>query len=969
MRTKTFILFVSVLLVIVQNRNYAQSIIILTSDQQLQELQDPHKKLDISMGFEKNISSLREVCEAAKSRNEKVLTIAFDEFFRQYRDQAGTERKLTPVMDEYIKKLKTVSDFAAKYGLGIGLSLLSPLEIGPAFAKETGEYGRWLRYAVGLREPKTGKFEVQLWREHYWTNNKGKFALKLKGFKVYAFKEKEIDDGKYSVVLPEDIIEIKNNVKIEEWPDTTVVPKWIPTSIKHDVSVPISRVSIYSEGCEELKGYDRVFVMLEYETPEMDYFSPNALPFLKNVLKKYSDQGINLVSLYSDEMHIQQDWNYHNHHENGQFSNRFMTDNFAKTYAEKYGSQYRDMDKYMLYFMYGPKSFDRTPKATLNSQYVMGDKPEDIAKTILFRDRYYKMLNNQVVDLFKTAKDYADGLFKCELPTLAHASWAESPTIDLVETEELQKQAYLYEYTSNFLWSNTVQQAAAACYDYFKWGEYLQPTGNDFAECGWADRDYYGAALAASIGIINKYPNAYAAFWGMPRIAEKWKYSINSAFGAAATPTIDAITEHVHRDVDVLVLYPMNLVAAEERFGSWMTQYAYSNYITAEKLLEVGKISADGKIEIAGRKFSTLVSLFEVVPADGLLEFMDKFNNAGGKLIWFGTPPLLDSKENNCLSKWEKLFGVEYTPSVFFGQIAAGKEVIFKNDFKDIPKQTILTDFLVDRIYPVKLKQDSKLVAVVDGLNIGAKKTNGNGEAYFLGFRPRDDQSQSLGYETRTMFDILNTLGAYPSTGKFSKVNDNTEYVSRNSDYLTTRFPNGTTVIVKHYRTHREGWADGFSRDDAADAEVLKNNPMPSDEMNLVDFKVNGHKIDFTGKQICSFNLNAKGELISFEGHNCDKVKIDNKLYKLSDKKQNMICWTNPTEQEKTSYKALMKIWLDADGEISIPSNISKEKIKFAKTDYEKISYIENVNYKLKNGNLRLSAKPELSGRWIYICE
>ena len=45
---------------------------------------------------------------------------------------------------------------------------------------------------------------------------------------------------------------------------------------------------------------------------------------------------------------------------------------------------------------------------------------------------------------------------------------------------------------------------------------------------------------------------------------------INSAFGADATPTVDAITGHVHRDVDVLVLYPMNLVATEERFGSWM---------------------------------------------------------------------------------------------------------------------------------------------------------------------------------------------------------------------------------------------------------------------------------------------------------------------------------------------------------------------------------------------------------------
>jgi hypothetical protein len=679
--------------------------------------------------------------------------------------------------------------------------------------------------------------------------------------------------------------------------------------------------------------------------------------------------GINLRNLYSDEMHLQQDWYYHNHHENGQFSNRFMTDNFAKVYSEKYGDEYRDMDKYMLYFVYGPKSFDRTPQAILNSQYVMGDSPEEISKTILFRDRYYKVLNNRVVDLFKGAKDYADSLFHLGLQTLAHATWAESPTIDLVQTDQLQKQAYLYEYTSNFIWSNTVQQAAAACYDYFKWGEYLQPTGNDYAECGWADRDYYGGAMAASIGILNKYKNAYAAYWGMPRVAEQWKHSIESAFGADATPTIDAITEHVHRDVDVLVLYPMNLVAAEERFGSWMTQYAYCNYITAEKLLEVGKITPDGKINIEGRTFSTLVTLFEVVPAAGLLDFMSRFNEAGGRLIWFSTPPLLDGSGSRCLEKWEELFGVNYTPSIYFGQLAPGKEIIFQNEFQKIPKQTILTDFLVDHVYPVKLNDNTKLLAKVDGLIVGGEKKNGKGEAYFFGFRPRDDQSASLGYETKTLFEILNASGAYPSTGKFPKVNDNTEYVSRTTNYLTTRFPNGATVIVTHYRTHREGWADGFSRDDAADAEVLKNNPMPSDRMELKNFKVNGHTIDFEGKQICSFNHDAKGNLVGFEGHDCNNVKIDGKIFKLSDKKQKMIAWSQPTESEKTSLNAVMKIWIDASGKVTMPINYSGNKIEFAKVDFGVKSLINNVNYELENGNVMINANPELCGRWIYLCK
>lgn len=75
-------------------------------------------------------------------------------------------------------------------------------------------------------------------------------------------------------------------------------------------------------------------VLLEYESPEMDYFSPQALPFLKFLMKKYYDSGINLVALNSDEMHIQQDWFYFNHHDNRQFSTRYVTPAMARQYAD-----------------------------------------------------------------------------------------------------------------------------------------------------------------------------------------------------------------------------------------------------------------------------------------------------------------------------------------------------------------------------------------------------------------------------------------------------------------------------------------------------------------------------------------------------------------------------------------------------------------------------------------------------------
>jgi hypothetical protein len=940
--------------------------IILTSDQQLSDLQDPDKKIDLSTGFNKRFASLREICEEAKKKGDRSLVIAFDEFFRQYREQAGTIRRLTPDMDEYISKIKTISDFAAKYKMGIGLSLLSPLDNGPGFVNKTGQSGRWLHYATGVRDARTGRFNVQLWRQHYWTNNKGKISLKLKQVQAFAFKEKVIANGRYSVVNPADIHKISTGVKIEFYDTTYIVPAWEPSSLASDVTLPIQRVNICSEGDKQLQGYDRVFVMLEYETPEMDYFSPEVPRFLNNMLEKYYKAGINLTSLYSDEMHIQQDWYYFNHHDDGQLSVRFMTRNMANEYASLYGPEYTEMDKYMLYFAYGPNLALNSPYAITNTQYVMGESAEDINRTFLFRDRYYKLLNNKVVDIFIAAKKYGESLYKRELSNGAHASWAESPTIDLWDVGNLKLEAYQYEYTPNFIWSNTVQQASAACYDYFKWGDYLQPTGNDFAECGWADRNYYGAAMAASIGILNKYPNAYAAFWGMPREVATRKRAINSAFGASATRTISEITDDLHRDVEVLLLYPLSLVAAEERFGSWITQYAYANYITAEKLLESGKINDDGSIELAGRRFTTLVALFEIVPPPALLDMMRQMGEGGGRVMWFGPPPVVDSRGVNCTRMWNSLFGVNYEPTSFPGQIAPGKKVIFRNSLSSVPSQIVLTDFLVDHVYPVTLNSGSEMVADADGLPVGAKKATGKGAMYFFGFRPRDDQSASLGYETSTLFSILSAAGAYPATGKFKDVNDNTEYVSRTTDYLTTRFPNGSTVIVRHYRTHRENWLDGFSRNDSLDNIALKENPLPTDRIDLADFRVNGHTLTYSGKLITAFNTDDAGRLTAFEGHHCNQVTVDGKHYQLSDTEQPTIVWTDSDAKEVETLKAVLKVYVEGAGRVCIPVQPGITGIKIV---LQSGKAVKALRFRLDHDVVNLDIDGQTSGKWLYICK
>ncbi len=134
------------------------------------------------------------------------------------------------------------------------------------------------------------------------------------------------------------------------------------------------------------------------------------------------------------------------------------------------------------------------------------------------------------------------------------------------------------------------------------------------------------------------------------------------------------------------------------------------------------------------------------------------------------------------------------------------------------------------------------------------------GSATFLGFRPRDNQSCSLGYDTRTWFDVLLALGAYPPTGKFSGVNDNTEYLSRTGEYLACRFPNGAITIARHLRLLEEDWQGGFARDAAADAAYLARHPLPPDKLELRDFKVGGHTVTYEGSGAVAFRAGPAGQ-------------------------------------------------------------------------------------------------------------
>jgi hypothetical protein len=928
--------------------------IILVSDQQLEDLQDPDQELDLSVSSTPNLTTLRKICAGAKAQGAHTIILAFDEFWSQYRKgQGGKPRQFLPDTEGYLQRLARISQTFKSYGLGLELSLLSPLEIGRGYEQKTGESGRWVQYREGYRDPKTGKFTVSLWEQRRWTNNKGTIALKRTGMRIFAFREQRVDGTSFYKVDPAQIVELKSAPEIDVDDSAQTITQ-------------ARRLTARGLGETDLGPLDRVLVVVSYATPEMDYFSPNALPFLRGLIERYYDAGVPLNGLYADEMHIQQDWGYGSHHDEGEFTFRYLTPNLANRFAELYGAEFKDLEKYLVYFCYAQHGFMPTLEARLPAQHVLGEGTDDIHRTWLLRRRYYELLEGTVVSLFATAKEFAEQEYGHELEARAHATWAQSPTIDFWQSGTQRMAPRQYEYTPEFLWSNTVQQAAAACSDYFAWNDFLTGGGNDHAEGGWSDRDYYGIALACSTGILNRTPYAYAAAWGMPNEALRRHQAVCDAFGASASPWFQAVQDSQHRDTDVLMLYPMSLVACEERFGSWMVQYAYANYVTPRRLLQHGRVQADGYIEMAGRRFRTLAVLFEPLPPPELLKFLQQFADNGGTVIWSGPPPRVDLAGQPVLGRWQKIFGVKDLKFGVEGHFAGGWPVEFMGRLAKVPPQIILTDFLVDLVCPVEPEPGIDTVAKIGRKLVGTHRaTAKDGSLTFLGFRPRDDQSASLGQEARTWFEILFALGAYPKTGAGAS-NDNPSVVSRTTPYVACRFPNGTTAVAAHYRSHEENWPGGFHRDAKQDEEILAKNPLPPAALNLKDFSVNGHQVSFDGDLVVAYRLDDRALLTAFAGYNCRKILIDSREFVFASQPVSLAAWAPVLPARRVPGGAILEAWVQGEADMSLPLPLGVEKGELYSQGGQVGSFGEKVQCECAGGMLHFKARNDWGQRHLF---
>ena len=791
--------------------------------------------------------------------------------------------------------------------MAFGASILSPLDVGGGWIKISDETGFSYQFLETDIKP-DGSYRADMVCQRQWYNNKGPIKLIPEKVLVYAFREERIGDTPYFYVDENAIQDISTTAFYEIEEEKTVI------SSEGYGSCPMC---IW--GKWEAPTADRALCVMVYRTPELDYFAESAPAFMKKVLDMHNEAGIDYEGFYSDEMHIQFDWDLNTHFGEKEITTRYITPNLAKVYAEKYGEKYLDFPKYLIYFAYHQHDFLPGEEGKENAQHVFGPTAEDIYETWLFRNRYFELLQRTVVDLANDAKAYAEQLWGGPIMTRAHATWQESPTCDhyyskpnaiggfdlqdrlgeefadvtvhspverrvAMEKAKVEKAKELgvsrYDYTPWYDWSSSIRENISACYDYFKWNEFLSGGGTDHAEGGNLDRNYYSQALAASFGELNDYGQAYCACWGMPKKISAMFGRVANAYGnAPGGNELGFVNGLGTRRTDVLALYPIKLNNVEERFGSWMVQYGYCNYITEEKLLENAVVTDHGTICVKGQEFRCLAALFEPFLDPATFELIEKFLALGGKVLWMSIPALFDAKGQDTAERFKKIFGLDMICAACEGEKHKDESVRFGGRLADVKDMPILTDFLVDMVYPCEPAEGATAVASVGGKNVAVCKEYENGGlALYAGLRLRDDQSGSLGEDVDTLFKVLCAMGAYRP--------GSLEVRSRmtGSSYVMNTFADGSFACAPHFREIYESWEGKFFREEEYDEAILASRGGAPDISISLDEEIQGHHIRYQGEEFVAYRLADDGAPEAFFGIGTDGIAVDGIKYTFTDR-------------------------------------------------------------------------------------
>jgi len=920
--------------------------VILTDDSQFETIaRDPAAPLFRGEGRETYLyppdTSLVMLLDQAAKGGVQRFMVSYDFFF------GGKARRLHLDSPATLAAFEVIAKLAKQRGLGLEGSIINPLDLGRGYAAKYAEAGEVCQFQEG-RIGADGKYGMTLHSQVQWTNNKGPIPLEVKAVKVFAFTERAVPGTSYFAVDPKAIVEISDTITLAKPMGKITGPaaSWQQQDYRVEGKWPQAGKNA------------RCLIVLIYKLPELDYFSPKALAYAKGVVDEYHRRGIDFGGFYGDEMHSQFDWGLRRVGRK-ELQVRYLTPNMGRAFARAHGKEFADLYKYLIYFAQGHDCLEGEQSID-GVQHVMGPDRDGIYRTWLFRRNYFDMLSDAVVGLSLNAKHYAEKLYGTPVEVTAHPTWQEAPTCDDFGSGCQADLPRAYDYSDDFKGSSSVREAISACYDYFRWNRVYTGCGTDHPECGWADRNYFGRAFACSLGTLNDAGWAYCGMWGAPAEIMTRMQQVVAAYGCRNSHPLHTMLQgQTHRDTDVLLLYPLDLLYPDQRFGSWMTQYGYCNYATEEDLCRFGRVTADGRISLRGRKYRVLGVLFEPFVRPKTLDLLASMLARGGSVVWMATPPeRFEEADGSPLARWQKLFGVSFSRPVKGGEAAGGKMIRFTGGLASIPQMQVASSLLPDWIYPVEAK-GAEVVAQAGKRVVGTVKAYPRGgRAFFLGFRPRDDQSGSTGKDIRTLFEVLSAAGAYPGE-------DHPERVSRTKDLLANKFPNGTLTVTNHFKSVPEQWPGGFKRDATEDAPIVARINLPPNEIDLKAVKLDGQVITYHGSALLSYKITG-GKLAAFCGHDTTGITIDGREYRFAERPITL-AWSIVGGRELApGVRAALRLWVSEPGEVRLPFDARKWKAVRAALAKDTRAGAP-VKIRARADGLVVTIKDGQQGRWIYL--
>ena len=920
--------------------------IILTDDSQFETIaRDPAAPLFQGPGRENYLyppqTSLLTLMDQAAQAGLRRFMVSYDFFF------GGKARRLCLDSPETLDAFQVIARLAKARGLALEGSIINPLDLGRGYAAQHDQAGEVCLFQEGLIGD-GGAYAMTLQSQVQWCNNKGPIPLQVKAVKLFAFSERRVAGTSYFAVDPDAILDLSDTVARAEPAGeiTGGVAGWRQQAFRVEGRWPKARAGM------------RCLVALVHKLPELDYFDSSALDYARGVIDEYHRRGIDFAAFYGDEMHSQFDWDL-SRVGRKELQVRYLTPSMCRAFARAHGREFTDLYKYLVYFCQGHGCLDGD-QAIDGIHHVMGPTREAIYRTWLLRRHYFDMLSAAVVGLSLEAKRHAQRLYRRPVEVTAHPTWQESPTCDDFGSGCGGDRAHAYDYSDAFGGSASMREAISACYDYWRWNRVYTGCGTDHPEGGWADRNYYGRAFACGLGTLNDAPWAYCAAWGAPAEILARMNQVTAAYGCRGShPLHNAVQGEAHRDTDVLLLYPLDLLYVDQRFGSWMVQYGYCNYATEEDLYRWGRVTADGRIALRGRTYRVLGALFEPFVRPKTLELMAGMLRRGGSVLWMATPPeRYEEAPGSPLARWQQLFGVKFERPLAGGQPAGGKVIRFVGALAGSEPMEVASSLLPDWTYPVN-PGGSQVVARLGARVVGTIKSyRGGGRAMFLGFRARDDQSGSTGKDLRTLFDALSALGAYAGE-------DNPERVSRTSDLLANRFPNGVITVTHHFRALPEQWPGGFKRDPEQDAKIMARLNLPHRELKMDAVKLDGHVITYRGAEMLSCAVKAD-RLTAFCGHAASGITVDGREYRFTDHAVTLAWAVVPRRELAPGVRAACRLWVSEPAEVRLPIDASRWKaVRAALAQGTRAG--ASVKARADGAALTVTVADGQQGRWLYI--